>query len=221
MQKITDALKDDPRIKNLQVTLDPPQIHLDSTEPLSAEVIQQRLSPLKKYSVTEADRGASASVPFSSLILRYLPLILLFGLSAGIPALNLMLGRSDFDHWMYQFMGATLVALAYFKFLDLPKFAEAFATYDPIASRLFPYGYLYPFFEITAGIGFLLALEVKILSVFVILFLLPTTVGVINALRKKRKFQCACLGTAFNLPLTKVTIVENVLMMAMSATILI
>ncbi len=131
-----------------------------------------------------------------------------------------MLGRSDLDHWMYQFMGATFIALSYFKLLDLPKFADAFSTYDPIAAKFFKYGYIYPFFELFTGIGLLLAIETRVLSIFVILFLLPTTVGVINALRQNRKFQCACLGTAFNLPLTKVTIIENVIMIAMSIMII-
>src|SRR5262245_29227303 len=107
-------------------------------------------------------------------------------------------------HWMYQFMGVTLIALSYFKLMDLPKFAEAFAGYDPIAMKFYNYGYIYPFFELTAGVGFALGLAVKPLSAFVVLFLLPTTIGVVNALVKKRKFQCACLGTAFNLPLTTV-----------------
>lgn len=145
----------------------------------------------------------------------------MFSLTAGIPALNIAINNSDFMHWMFQFMGATLVSLSYFKFLDLKKFSEAFSTYDPIAMKFSGYGYIYPFFELITGIGFLLALNVKALSVFVILFLFPTTMGVIKALREKRKFQCACLGTAFNLPLTKVTIVENVLMIIMSIMILI
>ncbi|MGE0616604.1 MAG: heavy-metal-associated domain-containing protein [Bacteriovoracia bacterium] len=219
VKKITENLRQDSRIENLHVTLDPPRIHFDSKVKYDAGTINQRLASLGKYSVSENGHTMQTKESTSAWVLKYMPLILLFGLCAGIPALNLALGRSDWDHWMYQFMGATLIALSYFKFLDPPKFAEAFATYDPIARKLYPYGYVYPFFELGAGIGLLLAVEVKALSILVVLFLLPTTIGVIQALRQKRKFQCACLGTAFNLPLTKVTIVENMLMMAMSVMI--
>lgn len=220
VKKITETLQADPQIKNLHVTLNPPLIHFDSSTKFNASAIQEKLASFGKYSVAEHAHDMPEAEPFSAIVKKYLPLILLFGLCAGVPALHWALDRSDFHHWMFQFMGATLLALSYFKFLDLSKFAEAFATYDPIAMKIHGYGYIYPFFELSAGVGFLLALEVKALSVFVILFLLPTTLGVIQALRQKRKFQCACLGTAFNLPLTKVTIVENVLMMAMAAMIL-
>lgn len=218
--KITEQLKTDPKIENLHVTLSPPQVHFDSAEKYNSEKINRMLEPLGKYSVSEISHPMKADTPERINVIRYIPLILLFALTAGIPALNVIINHSDFEHWMYQFMGAILVAFSYFKLLDLPKFAEAFSTYDPIAMRFSEYGYIYPFFELAAGIGFLLSFGVGALSLFVIFFLLPTTIGVIQALREKRKFQCACLGTAFNLPLTKVTIVENILMMAMSAMII-
>lgn len=219
VQKITESLSADKAIKNLRVTLNPPQIHFDAGDKYAVEQINQILEPLNKYTVTEASHSMSVKKNEPALIIQYMPLILLFALSAGVPALNLALGGSDVEHWMHQFMGATLIALAYFKFLDLPKFAEAFSTYDPIAMKFYNYGYIYPFFELIAGIGFILSLQVEALSVFVILFLLSTTIGVIQALMQNRKFQCACLGTVFNLPLTKVTIVENILMIAMSVMI--
>lgn len=208
------------QIKNLHLTLNPPQIHFDSDKKFSDTDVNQLISPLKKYSVTEASHSRPATKEESISLIKYMPLILLFALSAGVPALNAVLGNTGFEKWMHQFMGATLIALAYFKLVDLPKFAEAFSTYDPLSMKVYNYGYVYPFFELITGIGFILSIAVKPLSIFTILFFLPTTIGVIQALRAKRKFQCACLGTAFNLPLTKVTIVENVLMMAMSVMII-
>lgn len=220
VQKITESLSADKEIINLSVTLNPPQIHFDAEEKYSAEKINQKLAHLNKYTVSEMAHSMPAKKFDPAFILKYMPLILLFVLSAGIPALNVFMGRSDLEQWMHQFMGATLIALAYFKLIDLPKFAEAFSTYDPIAMKFYKYGYVYPFFELIAGIGFILSIKVEALSVFVILFLASTTFGVIQALRQNRKFQCACLGTAFNLPLTKVTVAENTLMIAMSLMII-
>jgi len=221
VEKISDILKTDGQIVNLHVMLNPPQIHFDSDEKIDAEKINQKLAPLKKYSVeVDQNPGALSQERVSAKFLKYMPLILLFGLSAGIPAIHVLMSHSNFEQWMYQFMGVTLIALAYFKLLDLSKFAEAFSTYDPIAMKFHKYGNIYPFFELIAGTGFVLGVAVKALSILVILFLLPTTVGVVKALKQKRKFQCACLGTAFNLPLTKVTIVENILMITMSALII-
>jgi hypothetical protein len=44
---------------------------------------------------------------------------------------------------------------------------------------------------------------------------------VILAVANKQKIRCACLGTGFNLPMTTVTIIEDLLMVAMSAYMLI
>ena len=45
-------------------------------------------------------------------------------------------------------------------------------------------------------------------------------VGVLQSLQQKRTIRCACLGTALNLPMTKVTLVENGTMALMAAFML-
>ena len=44
--------------------------------------------------------------------------------------------------------------------------------------------------------------------------------GVLKALLDKRAIRCACLGTALNLPMTKVTLVEDLTMASMAAAML-
>jgi hypothetical protein len=43
---------------------------------------------------------------------------------------------------------------------------------------------------------------------------------VVQSLIKKTNFQCACLGTIIKLPLSKVTLFEDLLMMVMSIIML-
>jgi hypothetical protein len=45
-------------------------------------------------------------------------------------------------------------------------------------------------------------------------------VGVLRVLLDKRSIRCACLGTALNLPMTKVTLIEDLTMAAMAAVML-
>jgi hypothetical protein len=45
-------------------------------------------------------------------------------------------------------------------------------------------------------------------------------VGVIQATRSKQVIECACLGTVFKLPMSVVTVVENLGMAAMAAWML-
>jgi hypothetical protein len=47
-----------------------------------------------------------------------------------------------------------------------------------------------------------------------------STVGVARTLLKKAKIQCACLGTVFNLPMSSVTLIEDLVMVGMSATMI-
>jgi hypothetical protein len=45
-------------------------------------------------------------------------------------------------------------------------------------------------------------------------------IGVLKALLDKRAIRCACLGTALNLPMTTITLVEDLGMAAMAAVML-
>jgi hypothetical protein len=42
-------------------------------------------------------------------------------------------------------------------------------------------------------------------------------IGVLQTVLNKRKIRCACLGAVFNLPMSTITIIEDGLMIAMSA----
>ena len=43
-----------------------------------------------------------------------------------------------------------------------------------------------------------------------------TTYGVMQTILSKTAIQCACLGTALNLPMTEATLIENGIMIVMS-----
>jgi hypothetical protein len=47
-----------------------------------------------------------------------------------------------------------------------------------------------------------------------------SSIGVIQSVVNKRKIRCACLGAVFNLPMSTVTIMEDLLMVVMSGMML-
>jgi len=47
-----------------------------------------------------------------------------------------------------------------------------------------------------------------------------STIGVVLAVTKKQTIRCACLGSGFNLPMSTVTIVEDLSMVAMAVWML-
>ena len=53
-----------------------------------------------------------------------------------------------------------------------------------------------------------------------LVLMLMSAVGVFNELRKGKEIVCACLGTLFKIPMTYVTLVEDLLMAAMAAWML-
>ncbi|GAB5402939.1 MAG: hypothetical protein Aurels2KO_11700 [Aureliella sp.] len=117
---------------------------------------------------------------------------------------------------MQYFMGFFFLGFAFFKLLDIAKFADAFASYDPLASRWRFYGLCYPLIEVALGLMFVTQTWLIAANVLTMVLLGIGLVGVVTAVRRQQAIQCACLGTAFNLPMSTVTIVENSIMIAMA-----
>jgi hypothetical protein len=98
---------------------------------------------------------------------------------------------------------------------------DAYQTYDVLARPVRAYGYLYPFIELGLGVAFLLRLAPVATNIVTLVVMVVSAVGVTQALLQKRRIQCACLGTVFNLPMTKVTFVEDALMAGMALVMLV
>ena len=76
---------------------------------------------------------------------------------------------------------------------------------------------IYPFLETALGIAFLLEWQVPIALVVTLVILSFTTFGVLRSILQKNAIQCACLGTALQLPMTEATLIENGIMLTMSS----
>jgi len=47
-----------------------------------------------------------------------------------------------------------------------------------------------------------------------------SSIGVIESIVNKKKIQCACLGAVFNLPMSTITIIEDLLMVIMAGVMI-
>jgi len=155
-----------------------------------------------------------------SNVKKLIPLYLSF---LYITAGSLIINRSEFilENFMYDFMGLFFVVFSFFKFLDYKNFPGTFKMYDPIAKIIPLYGWVYPFIESILGLAFLIREQLYIALIISLIILVPTTVGVVTTLMRKKSIQCACLGTALKLPMTTATIIENSIMLFMTAWMLI
>jgi hypothetical protein len=151
----------------------------------------------------------------------YLPLMLILLYLIGFVTLpQLKAGRWEWTSMMNAFMGGFFVVFSFFKLLNIRGFADAYGSYDIIARRFHAYGFIYPFIELALGICYFTAFAPIATNIATCAVMSLSTVGVFRSLLKKTKIQCACLGTVFNLPMSTVTLVEDLFMVGMSATMI-
>lgn len=147
----------------------------------------------------------------------YRPLLLIFAYITGV---SLIAARMENHiHWMWfmnYFMAGFFLVFSFFKFLDLKGFAESYAMYDLLAMKVKAYGFIYPFIELGLGIAYLLSFNPVITNTATIIVMAFSSLGVIRSVLNKQQIRCACLGAVFNLPMSTVTIIEDLLMVGMA-----
>ncbi|NBO10845.1 MAG: hypothetical protein EBV25_04690, partial [Methylophilaceae bacterium] len=119
------------------------------------------------------------------------------------------------------FMAGFFLVFSFFKMLNIQAFASSYAMYDLLAIRFKAYGYIYPFIELGLGIAYLISYNPITTNTLTLIVMTFSSLGVIKAVLDKQKIRCACLGTVFNLPMSTVTIIEDLLMAAMALWMLI
>jgi len=156
-----------------------------------------------------------------SRLKEYLPLILVLGtILIAIGLWQNYLGRFDGQEFMRLFMALFFLSFGSFKLLDWKGFVDAYQDYDIVAKRVRAYGYLYPLIELTLGASFLLNWYPFWTNVATVVVMGVGSIGVIQAVMNKRKIKCACLGTVVKLPMTTVTIIEDLGMGVMALLML-
>jgi copper chaperone CopZ len=151
----------------------------------------------------------------------YKPLLLIFLFIAATTAIvSIDNGKIDVMLWMRYFMAGFFIVFSFFKFLNLTGFAESYAMYDILAKRVKVYGLIYPFIELILGVAYLTGFEPTITYIATICIMGFSSIGVIQSVLDKKKIRCACLGAVFNLPMSMVTIIENLIMVLMALIML-
>lgn len=216
-----------PYAESVEVTLNPPQVKFTHPK-LEISALNKILESIGKYRIgseltapvnTETS-GSTESATKSWT--TYKPLILVFAYILGVTVLiESAHGEFGLHRFMSHFMAGFFLVFSFFKLLDLTGFANSYAMYDVLAKRLPIYGYIYPFIELALGVFYLLAYKPILINTITFVVMTFSSIGVILAVLDKQKIKCACLGTGFNLPMSTVTIIEDVLMAAMAAWMLI
>jgi hypothetical protein len=153
----------------------------------------------------------------ASWLLTYKPLLILIGfILLGSVLVQVPTGHLHGAETMRYFMAGFFLSFAFFKLLDIPAFADAYAGYDLLAAKWRGWGYIYPFVELALGLAYLANWQPVLTNWVTFVVMGFSAIGVIQAVLNKRKIRCACLGAVFKLPMSTVTIVEDVGMVAMA-----
>ncbi|MFT3980550.1 MAG: cation transporter [Ferruginibacter sp.] len=192
-------------------------ISMDKHIPLST--FQNALD--KKYSITAMEHNETAEQA-KSWLATYKPILLIF---AYITAVAIIAAMQQYGfNWMRGmniFMAGFFLTFSFFKMLDLKGFAESYAMYDIVAKKIKAWGFIYAFIELALGIAYATGFQPLLTNIATLMVMSISIIGVLQTVLNKRKIQCACLGAVFNLPMSTVTIIEDALMMVMSAVMII
>ncbi len=212
---------------SVEVTLNPPVATLTDSH-ANIDALNKALAGVGHYELGIIEETVvsprAIDEPAKSWLATYYPLLLIFGYITLVTlAVQFApsIGHSNSRQWMMHFMAGFFLVFSFFKLLDVRSFADSYAMYDLLAIRFKPYGYLYPFIELGLGFAYLLAWQSTFTNWLTFIVMAFSSLGVIRSVLNKQKIRCACLGAVFNLPMSTVTIIEDLLMAGMALWMLI
>ena len=75
----------------------------------------------------------------------------------------------------------------------------------------------YPFIELLLGVAFLTQTLLIPANILTLIFMVSQSIGVLKVLQTKQEIQCACLGSSISLPISYLTLLENMIMILMAS----
>lgn len=217
--KVKSALLSLPDVTNVEVTRTTATVTMEKHIALSE--LQKAIIAKGTYTIS-AENHSEAAEQSKSWFATYKPILLIFAFITGISIITARM-QSEI-HWMLclnNFMAGFFLTFSFFKLLNVKAFTESYSMYDIVAKRIKAYGFIYPFIELALGISFLTEFNPFITNLATLIIMSISIIGVLQSVLNKQKIQCACLGAVFNLPMSTVTVIEDALMIIMSAVMLI
>jgi copper chaperone CopZ len=221
-KKISVALQKVPGVVSATATLNPPQARLEMRDDLQASQLNEALQSAGAYRLTEVEDRAPLETPSAGESPRSLyPLFLIVGyIAATVGLAAIGSGNRSASFLMNNFMAGFFLVFSFFKFLDLRGFSDSYRSYDLLARAVPAWGVVYPFVEFALGVAYLLRTKPILTNATTMGLMLIGSLGVLKTLLDKRTIRCACLGTVIKLPMTMVTLVEDLWMAGMAAAML-
>lgn len=228
--RLTDALKHVVGVRDAQVSLERRSATVETDAAPDVDALRGAvrakgdydLQPIKAKPVVDmSDVPTQVTHAHDEAKESLYPLFLIVGYIAGtVLLIAASTGAWGIEPMMRHFMAGFFLVFSFFKLLDIRGFVSAYRMYDLPAMKVPAWAWAYPFVELGLGVAYLLNVQPIATNVVTLVVMLVGAAGVLKALLDKRTIRCACLGTALNLPMTKVTLIEDLTMAAMAAAML-
>jgi copper chaperone CopZ len=226
LAKVQNLLTAVPGVTKVDISLAEGTADINMSAHIPTAILQQALVPYPKYQLSEmqnhpAIMATQDHAEQKTWFQTYKPVLLI---GAYLLLIALIAGKTpagfNLQTGMRVFMSGFFLVFSFFKLLDMPGFADSYAMYDLVAKRFKIWSFIYIFIELALGILFATDVFPVFANVITLVVMSVSLVGVVQSVRNKRQIRCACLGAVFNLPMSTLTIIEDGLMIAMSAFML-
>ncbi len=219
--KVKSSLLSLPDITSVDVSKDNNTATITMEKHIPLNTLQQALVKAgEKYKIT-ATQHSEVGEQTKSWLSTYKPILLIFFYITLISSVIVYTYQLKIHDWMNLFMAQFFLVFSFFKMLDIKSFADSYSMYDVLAKKIKIYGFIYPFIELFLGLAYLTSFNPSFTNTATVIIMGFSSIGVIKSVMNKSKIQCACLGAVFDLPMSTVTIIEDLLMVVMAAASLI
>ncbi len=216
--KVKSSLLMLPGVTEVEVSKEKQTATISMDKHIALSTFQNALD--KKYSITAMEHNETAEQA-KNWLSTYKPILLIFGYITIVAIITAMQhGKFNWMHGMNVFMAGFFLTFSFFKMLDLKGFAESYSMYDIVAKKVKLWGFIYAFVELALGIAYATGFQPMLTNIITFIIMTVSIIGVLQSVFNKQKIRCACLGAVFNLPMSTVTIIEDALMIIMSATMI-
>ena len=217
VQSIKTKLEPEDDIDSVEVSLNDEYLLLSSKKNYKESELNDLLKSIGSYKVSEDYQKPNIIKIIAKYLSTYKPILITLIFVFLLSFLSYEVFDGTGDSFMRFAMGYFFLIFSFLKFQDISQFASSFSNYDPITKTFYKFGLIYPFIELSLGIFFILGVFLLFSNILTLLILLPQTYGIFMKLRRKEEMiNCACLGTSFSVPLSNLTILENISMCIMA-----
>ena len=227
--KVQSLLSKVDGVTNVQIDLAKAEALIQMDKHIPIDKLKDSLAAYPKYQLTdnvvhelpESTTSLESGEETSAWYQTYKPILLIFFyILTATVLIQFASGNFDWIQLLEHFMAGFFLVFSFFKLLNLKGFADSYSMYDVIAKKWRAWGFIYAFIEFGLGLAFLTGISPVGTNAVTFIVMSISIIGVLQSVLNKRRIKCACLGDVFNLPMSTVTIIEDALMIVMSAIML-